>query len=236
MLNLNKKRNVLITLIDSGVDSTVSDMSLYVSDSFSIRINKYGCLDIQKDSVIHHIHGTVVSMVIRDICPDIKIRSINILDENLTSDGRILLSAMEFALSDPPDILHLSLGTTKLRYWLALKSLVKKAQRAGTVIVAAAENSGKRSYPAFFKGIAGVKSDTTLNEKTNFYYQDGFFYAPCEFKMVRGSNEIPINTGGNSIAAAFITGHFAKSMYTNDFSGAIDPVKSLICHNYNISN
>ena len=228
MMQEVNKRRVSITVIDSGVDTAISDLSLFVNETISMRRNEHGFIDINEDSAVHHIHGTVVSLVIRDLCPDVRIRSINILDKNLTGDGRILLAAMEYALREPPEILHLSLGTTRRWYWFSFRSLLNKAQRAGTIIVAAADNSGQRSYPAFLKGVAGVKTDPKLSEKMDFYYRSGFYFAPCEIDRIHGNNEIKTRIGGNSTAAAFISGHIANFLSNKGSSPDVaDTVKSI---------
>lgn len=228
MARNSDSRKVSITVVDSGVDTTISDLSSFVSESILININKSGFIEAGNNPAVHHIHGTVVSLVIRDICPNVSIRSINILNNKLTSDGRILLFAMEHALDKPPDIIHLSLGTTHLRYWLPLRSLLKKARRAGTIVVAAADNSGKRSYPAYLRGVVGVKTDPGLIKKSDFYYHSGFFCAPCEIHEIRGRDEIQTRIGGNSTAAAFISGHIAKLLCNKDSLDIVNPVKSLI--------
>ena len=98
--------------IGIGIDLRISDLSEFVTESIAIRLSEKKYIEIENSLEIYHIHGTVVSLIIRDLCPYVRIRSINIIDENLTDDGLILLFAIEHAFDDPPDIIHLSRGTT----------------------------------------------------------------------------------------------------------------------------
>lgn len=65
------------------------------------------------------------------------------------------------------------------------------------------------------KGVFGVKGEI-LNEKEDFYFDNGFWVAPIGVDGVSGINELAcknINMMGNSMAAAYITGHIAKIIY-----------------------
>lgn len=203
------RTKIKIAIIDSGIDSSVSDLSMYVKKSTGLCINEAGY--IVEDATMHvrHPHGTLVALVIRDLCDNVEFTSINILNERLAADGRVLLRAIDLALTEKPDIVHLSLGTTSFRYWFAFKRLIKKARTVNSHIVAAANNQGKRSYPAYLGGVTGVKADARLENKYNYYYKSGFFYAPCETNSIKGINEIKAHIGGSSTAAAFISGQVA---------------------------
>lgn len=90
---------------------------------------------------------------------------------------------------------------------------MKKAKIQGTTVVAAAENEGKRSFPAYLKDVIGVKADSSLKNKFDYYYKSGFMFAPCELASIKGKNELKKEIGGNSTAAAYISGHLARKYY-----------------------
>ena len=161
-------------------------------------------------------HGTTVAMIIRHICCDVDFISINILDDKLSTDGRILLYALSQVFDYSPDIIHMSLGTVNKKYILPLRRIVKEARRHHIPLVAAAENTNKVSYPAYLKGVFGVKSDSFDNCK-QYYYKRGFFYAPFETGGIDCIQEISSirDAKGTSIAAAYLTGHLAEIIKRN---------------------
>lgn len=158
---------------------------------------------------VSHPHGTVISTILTSLCKNVEIISINILDNDLASDGRILIYAIKQAIELKPQIINLSLGTTLHNYKVRLIKLIKKAYKKNIIVVSAAENSGKISYPAFLKGVVGVKRSNNSDNCIN--YKDNFFIGPgnvTDISEVKNMN-LP-NACGNSISAAYITGYIAK--------------------------
>lgn len=204
------KRKVKIAVIDSGIDIKVSDLKDYVVHSTGFEIGRDGHVKENGSIPVRNLHGTVVAMIIRHICSDVQFISINILDENLLSDGRVLIYSLNRVLEYKPDIIHMSLGTLKKRYIFSLKKIIKKAYKKKIQLVAAAENSGRVSYPAYLRGVFGVKSDNFDNYML-YSYKNGFFYAPSQ--IYRNSN---INARGTSMSAAYISGHLAVVLKNKD--------------------
>ena len=164
---------------------------------------------------MRHLHGTAIAMIIRHICSNVEFISVNILDENLSTDGRILTYALSQVLDYQPDIIHMSLGTLKKRYIFTLKRIVKEARKLNILLVAAAENSGRISYPAYLNGVIGVKAAFFKNS-SEYLHKHGFFYAPIGtegISCIQKISEIK-NAKGTSMAAAYISGHLA--MILND--------------------
>lgn len=213
MSNHNKlgSKKVVIVVIDSGIDITKSDLELYVKESTGYRINCESYIVEDKEMQHFYEHGTAVAMIIRHLCPQVELISINIFDKSLGTDGRIMLCAMDKAIDYKPDIIHMSIGTTRWVYLFKLKGLVKKAKRNGIIIVSAANNQGMKSYPAYSKHVVGVKG-ADIHNVNEYFYKDNFFYAPLIIKGIRGIDQLEFSnqTCGTSMSAAYITGHLAK--------------------------
>lgn len=176
---------------------------------------------------VRHEHGTAIALIIKQLCKKVKFISINILDENLLTDGRILIRAFKSAIGYVPDIIHLSLGTTRCRYKLELKKLVKDANSKNIIVVSAANNEGRRSYPAYLKYVIGVKSGD-YKSYMEYEYKKGFFYSPYNISQIDGMNELQNkNMCGSSIAAAYITGHIATIKYKNYSQENYEIIKEL---------
>lgn len=132
----------------------------------------------------------------------------------MVSDGRVLVHSLKKILLYSPDIIHLSLGTTSPRYIFQLKRIVRKAIKKNIIIVCSANNHGLKSYPAYLKGVVGVKASSN-DINAGIKYENGFFYAPSmvidELNLINISKRKQLK--GTSISAAYITGYLALIKY-----------------------
>jgi len=204
------REKIKIAVIDSGIDTRICNLNDYVIYSTGFGINSKGYIEENYTLPVKSLHGTTIAMIIRHICDDVEFISVNILDENLSTDGRILAYSLCKVFEYKPDIIHMSLGTLKKRYILPFRKIVKEALRLNILLVAAAENSGKVSYPAYLRGVFGVKAEIFEN-CMQYSYKDGFFYAPLGTDGIDCIQEIPILRAakGTSMSAAYISGHLA---------------------------
>lgn len=225
---MRERKPITIAIIDSGIDVSVPDLCKFVKDSTGFKINDEGYIVEDKNKSVMHPHATIIAHIIKEMFSEIEFISVNILNERLSTDGRVLLYALQRTLEYKPDIIHLSLGTTRLKYILPLKKLVKRALRENISIVCAANNQGKRSYPAFLKGVFGVKADAAYKSE-NIGYRTKFYYAPLRAENLQILPERPLleEVSGTSFSAAYITGHIAKMKYSNSLVKHEDIVNSL---------
>lgn len=200
---------VRVVIIDSGIDRSKNNLKDNVMEAISIKINSRGYIEKTEKSMTNNEHGTLVASCIKYIYDNVELIDINILDKSLTTDGRVLLKALEESINYNPDIVHLSLGTTKFKYWFPLKRIVRKLRKNNIIVVSAANNYGLKSYPAYLKGVVGVKG-REVDDLNWHIYEDGFYYAPYKLpkELCYKKNQEKIR--GTSIAAAYITGYFCK--------------------------
>jgi subtilisin family serine protease len=229
-LNQNGVRKpVKVAIIDSGIDTSVHDLSNYVKKAVGFRVNEEGYIIEDADKEVKHEHGTAIALIIKHICSNVEFISVNILNENLNADGRVLIYAMEQTLQFKPDIIHMSLGTTKWRHILPIKSIVRQACKENIILVSAANNEGLRSYPAYLKGVVGVKAFGRGGYE-DIYFEEGFYHAPFHTMGIPGIEELKRkNQGGSSMAAAYITGAIARIKFESN-SATTEEVKT---HLYN---
>jgi hypothetical protein len=232
----NCPKPVVIGIIDSGIDGNVCNLKTFVKHQTEFIIDKEGKIVESSDIDIKNEHGTIIASVIKEICPDIEIISYKIFNENLESNSFILLHSLKQIINLKPDIIHLSLGTTNMRYVLKYMHIIHTAKMNKIIIVAAADNFGKRSFPAYLKGVLGVKA-ASLNNHQEYFYCNNFFYAHYEAKVIMERNGYKgSDNGGTSISAAYITGYLAKLVYDTQIHDYKILRKSLISNsnlNYN---
>jgi hypothetical protein len=230
----NKQEKIRIVVVDSGIDSEDDFLRDSIKDEIGyILMPDTGIMEERKPPITN-MHGTLVAKTIKYTCRDVEFVSINILNENLSSDGRVLIKALQRAADFKPRIVHLSLGTTKLKYWYPLKKITTALNKNNIVVVSAASNEGSVSYPAYFSNVVGAKGIDS-KENTIFYYEDKFFYSSLYLpSQLRESNKKYNYIRGNSIAAAYITGHISNSMLqqnTKDNKSILENFKSKSLNN-----
>ncbi|MGN7762108.1 S8 family serine peptidase [Paenibacillus sp. 22594] len=207
----NDRQNIHISIIDSGIDVSKLALNCYVATSFNYWIDEKGHVDFKCAANCSNDHGTIIAIAIRHIHESVRFNSHNILDKDLKSDGRILISALKHAIEENPDIIHMSLGTSKLKYYLPLKILIRRACKKGIIIVSAASNTGKISFPSNFKDVVSVKGDGDIN-CNQYDFREGYFIASNNVMDIPNIKYIDNyeNYRGTSMAAAYITGQIAK--------------------------
>ena len=199
-----------VAIIDGGITySNIKTDKILTSVSYRMcSINNLGEISIKEkeDKKPETIHGIIIANIINEICPNVLFYDINILNEKLECDARLLLKALERTLEIKPDIIHMSLGTTKLKWYWPLKKLIKKILAEKIIIVSAKNNNNKLSFPADFKDVIKVRANHNKSPKKLIYFSRGVWYAPPQDIF----SDKYTNMQGNSISAAYITGLIAS--------------------------
>lgn len=205
---------ISIVVIDSGIDTSVSDLKKYVINETGYGFNSDGYISEIPQKKTIGMHGTTIALIIRDVCKNVKITSINILNERLATNSQVMLYAMAESIKLAPDIIHMSIGTRSKKYKTHLKEIVKSAIQKNIVIVAACNNFGFKAYPANIEGVVGVKTCRKARSKDTIIHKGNYYYAPSKVLDIEGK-EYALNgqyMRGTSIAAAYVTGNIAKSL------------------------
>lgn len=206
----NKSKKVRVVVIDSGIDVNQYDLKDNVVGDVGLRFDSNGYLQVKSNHYIEHDHGTMVAATIKLVSPNVEFYSINILDKDLSANGKLLINALDYCKNYNPDIVHLSLGTTSIKYRYSLKKSINSLIRNNIIIVAAAQNQGAKSYPAYFKNVVGVKGHI-CNNYNEIYYKNNFFYGPLHLSPnLWGEEKKHKHICGNSISAAYITGYLCN--------------------------
>ncbi len=228
-------KRIRIVLIDSGVDLSVDDMSHYVESQTYYYIDPEGWIKDNQDAPNDNMHGTSMALIIRDICPDASIISYKVLNERAAADSRLVLHAFFNAIALVPHIIHLSLGTTELKYKKFFKYLVRKAVEKNIITVSACHNGNKLSYPAFIKRVIRVKGVYGVDQSF-CKYKKGIYYASSDASVIKGiDGSAHLLAGGNSSAAAFVTGMIARIL-TEKYQGSTSAKELISSFKQTLSN
>ncbi|WP_460270340.1 S8 family serine peptidase [Clostridium sp. CTA-19] len=205
---------VNIAIIDSGINRNIECLHKNVIKTIGIRQDNLGKIKYLDNIKVENNHGTAIALCIKSIYENINFIDINILDENLSTNGKVLIEALNYVknLDVNIDIVHLSLGTKKIKYIFKLKKAIKYFRKKHILIIAAASNYGEKSYPSHLKYVIGVKGDSKIMDG-GVYYKNNFFYAPTYLSQkILNTNPQYKNINGNSIAAAYVTGQVCKKI------------------------
>jgi subtilisin family serine protease len=148
-------RGVRVTVIDSGVNPKhphIQGVAGGIAIGMESGINSY---------VDFLGHGTAVLAAIQEKAPDAEFYAIKIYYRSLRTDINLLITALHWAIGEGADVINLSLGTLNTSYCDRLIPIVKRANDAGILLVAAAEIDSLPSLPGSLPGVIGVGLDWT---------------------------------------------------------------------------
>ncbi|WP_407690003.1 S8 family peptidase [Risungbinella massiliensis] len=163
--------SVKIAIVDTGVQSNHPDLSGKV-------INGYDFVDndtIAQDGNGHGTHCAGIAAVLTNngvgisgVAPDAQILAVRVLDNNGSGTLLDVADGIIFSADSNAQVISLSLGGSTGSK--TLKNAVDYAWNKGSVIVAAAGNSGnkQRHYPAYYANSIAVASTDSNDEKSYF--------------------------------------------------------------------
>ena len=202
-------RNIRVAIIDSGVDLSHPKLQSAVKDSFEASEQSGRIVFERSDSSDSAGHGTACSGIVNSIAPGAAITSIKVLGSGGTGDGNAFLAGLEFAINRGCDVINLSLGTTKSHLAVPLHDLLDRAYRGGSIIVSAANNLPKPSYPSVFSSSLISVSKMEGEDPLSFGFKFGSVIeltAPGVNVRTTWLNGAHRNLTGNSFACPHITG------------------------------
>lgn len=153
MLGSMPERVWRVAVLDSGIaplpSRAVSQIRRFVDEGDRVR---------EREPLADPIgHGTVVTEIIAAaMCPP-QLVVAQILNERGRCTPAVLAAAIDWALAQRAQLLHLSVGLHQDRG--VLRSAVERAVASGALMVAATPARGTMAYPAFYPGVIRATGD-----------------------------------------------------------------------------
>ena len=203
---------VKVAVIDSGIDADHPAVGGRVSGYVAISQGPDGLVF---DTAPHgdlYGHGTACAGIIRALAPDCELYSVRVLGTGLIGRGAIFAAGLRWAIEQGMAVCNLSLGTTKSDFFGVLHELADLAYFRRVVLVTAANNMPRASFPSVFASVISVASHDEPDQE-RFYYNPE---APVEFGArgidvrVAWQDGDWVTSTGNSFAAPHITGIVAR--------------------------
>lgn len=204
-------RGARVAVVDSGIEADHPDLAgcVEVDGGLAVSLDEAGqAVDIPGPHDDSFGHGTAVAGIIHGIAPEARITSVKVLGAGLVGKAAAFLRGLAWAVEHDFDVINLSLGTTKKDWALAFYEICDQAYFRGTLLVTAANNILRPSFPSLYASVTSVACNLST-DPFRFQYNPE---PPTEF-LARGIDvEVPwvgggrIRGTGNSYAAPHIAG------------------------------
>jgi subtilisin family serine protease len=198
-------------VIDSGIEADHPDLD--------------GCVDVASGVVVSlgddgepvvvpgphedaYGHGTACAGIIHRIAPEATVTSVQVLGPRNTGKATVFLTGLAWAVEEGFDVINLSLGTGKRDWALPFYELCDQAYFRGALLVTAANNVARPSFPSLYASVTSVACNLS-KEPFHFHFNPE---PPTEFLAPGIDLEVSWRGGGrqrctgNSFAAPHLTG------------------------------
>jgi len=204
-------KGVRVAVVDSGIeaDHPALEGCVEVDDGIVVTVDDEGnAVDTPGPHPDAFGHGTACAGIIHSLAPEARLTSVRVLGAGLTGKAAAFLRGLGWAVEQGFDVINLSLGTTRKDWALAFYEVCDRAYFRNCLLVTAANNTPRPSFPSMYGTVTSVACNLTTDPFRFHYNPD----PPTEF-LARGIDvEVPwiggtsIRTTGNSFAAPHISG------------------------------
>jgi subtilisin len=202
---------VRVAVIDSGIDASHPALGTTVEIDAGVEVSVDAAGEVVESPGPHHDsfgHGTACAGIISSLAPEVSITSVKVLGDDSRGNGAAFLRGLGWAIEQGFEVVNLSLGTTRGDWALPLYELCDQAYFRNCVIVTAANNMLRPSFPSLYGSVVSVACNLSADPWRFHYNPD----PPTEF-LARGIDVDVAWAGGgtmqatgNSYAAPHISG------------------------------
>jgi subtilisin family serine protease len=203
---------IKVAILDSGIDFTHPDFGDNIKEGFNfLNPTQLPCDDFG--------HGTLVSGIIvaQDnnngiigVAPKVELYPLKVLDNHGEGDISNIVKAIDWCIANKIQIINMSFST--IHDNILLHSHIKKASKAGLIIVAASGESdgGDVGYPASYNEVISVTAvDKNLEKPISLVKGKIDFSAPGYDILTTTNSGGYVQSYGTSLAASYVTGIIA---------------------------
>ncbi len=203
-------QDVLVAVIDSGVDLSHPDISASISDSYNA---------VQGTEYRAHSHGTAIAGIIsangevQGVAPMAKLLAVRAFfvarkDGIPETSSFILLRGLDWAFGHDARIFNLSFAGPHDRI---VKRMLNKLYKKGAILIAAAGNGGAKASPAYPAAYRHVMAVTAIDQTDKLYPKANrgrylSVSAPGVDILVTSPEKKYKFSSGTSLAAAHVSG------------------------------
>jgi subtilisin len=204
-------KGVRVAVIDSGIEADHPDLDgcVDVDSGMVVTLDESGEVEMTPgphDDAFGH--GTACAGIIHRIAPDARITSVRVLGAGLSGKANAFLAGLAWTVEQGFDVVNLSLGTTKREWALPFYEICDRGYFAGTLLVTAANNLARPSFPSLYASVTSVACNLSTDPFRFHYNPDPptEFLAPGIDVEVSWRGGSRITATGNSYAAPHLSG------------------------------
>ncbi len=215
--DVGMKKAVKIGLLDSGISAARRAALGDVHDAWKGDFSSYEDLTG---------HGTACALLIRKMAPTAKLYNLKIFDGHAATSPGLVLDGIEWCIENGMDVVNVSVAVADTGYYHDFAEVCARAAERNIIIVAAADNLGRPSLPAYIKTVFGVGAADV--EEGRYYHREGEriqFYAGPDAETPPTRSSFPSQGRGCSFAAARLSGIVAEVIAEMDEPFAIPVVE-----------
>lgn len=222
-------RGIRIGVVDSGWDRTVNEPRVIPGINLVDPVDDFR---LRRPADDHDWlgHGTAATDLVLQVAPEATVVPIRVFGGRLETSPHVLVTAIDWAISQELRLINLSLGTAREDALVPLYAACERARRAGVIMVAAASNHGNGwSYPAVLEPVLGV-AHARVTHRHDFVYRGDEAIecgARATGQLARGLGGRTCVMTGTSLASAIVAGHVARLLEADPDAG-LDGVRRLL--------
>lgn len=207
-------RGVRMAVVDSGIEADHPDLGASVDERGGLEVWVEPDGEVAENPGPHPDdvgHGTACAGIIHGIAPEATITSVKVLGAGLKGRAAAFLRGLAWAVEQEFDVINLSLGTNRREWALPFHEICDQAYFKGSMIVTAANNLPRASFPSLYASVTSVASSLSTDPYRFHHNPD----PPTEFLAPGVDVSVPWRDGsrieatGNSYAAPHIAGIIA---------------------------
>ncbi|MFI5053102.1 MAG: S8 family serine peptidase, partial [Acidimicrobiia bacterium] len=195
------KRNVNVAILDTGVDTSLSDLGSRV-------VGGYSAFAGAKPTSDPNGHGTWMTSIALAVDPHATVMPVQVLDAQGLGKDSDIIKGLVWAADHHANVILMSFAGTG--YSPALQRAIDYAWSKGAVVVAATGNSGSSAptYPAGDAKVVGVSATNALDRlwSGSNYGLDTFLAAPGVDIVADSHGGGTTSVTGTSASAALVAG------------------------------
>ena len=196
-------RQVLVGLLDSGIDLSLSDRLVCVKHFVLDEIGRVHSVSVGNNG---GDHATVLANIIAGSAPQVGFLNAQVFDAKGPSSPAVVAAGLTWLVEQGAEIINMSFGLRADRK--VLRDACSIALEAGVLLVAAMPAQGAAVYPANYPGVIRVTGDARCAAGEFSYLDDG----RVDFGACLGPiGHVPHQRGlGSSLAVAHVTARLAN--------------------------
>ncbi len=188
-----------VAVIDSGIEAHHPDLGgcVDVEGGVVVALNDDGEPEVMPgphDDLFGH--GTACAGIIHEVAPEATITSVRVLGTRNSGMATVFLTGLAWAVEQGFDVINLSLGTGKRDWALPFYELCDQAYFRGALVVTAANNLARPSFPSLFASVTSVACNLS-KEPFHFHFNPE---PPTEFLAPGIDVEVSWRGGGRQTA------------------------------------